>query len=298
MIGSIQPLAAILKHRKTMGNFSNPTLWAAAQRLAFIEKSAWWRGTVNRQDLQAIFGVSLAQASADIQKYHELNPGALVYNLNKKRYEGIQTMSIPEGSTTLEEALRLFFPGGSNERVRFAASGMAVAPAARLDMVALPQRSGNLEAMRRVFMASLQGLSVRMRYLSVHGAKDSWRVVRPHAWGHDGNRWHVRAWCEQSGEFRDFTVGRIVDAEWPKDAEEAMPVDKEWEEMVTLKLRPASGLDAAQRAAIAQDYGIAANGVLTISVRKAMENYVRARLHIALKDGTGAQGQLEEVTKK
>ena len=80
--------------------------------------------------------------------------------------------------------------------------------------------------------------------------------------------------------------------------QEAMPVDKEWEEMVTLKLRPASGLDAAQRAAIAQDYGIAANGVLTISVRKAMENYVRARLHIALKDGTGAQGQLEEVTKK
>jgi predicted DNA-binding transcriptional regulator YafY len=278
-----------------MGNVSNPSLWAAAQRLAFIEKSAWWRGVVNRQDLQAIFGVSLAQASADIQKYHELNPGALIYNLNRKRYEGNVEMRIPEGSTTLEEALRLFFPGGSMERVRFAASGVSSAVASRLDMVALPQRNGQLETLRRVFMASLNASKLRIRYLSVHGSKDSWRVVRPHAWGHDGNRWHFRAWCEESAGFRDFVVGRVVEAEWPQEATDPMPKDAEWEEIVTIKLRPSRNLDAIQRAAIALDYGIPENGVLSVSVRKAMENYLRVRLHLPFADGSAAVAQLEEV---
>ena len=278
-----------------MGNVSNPSLWAAAQRLAFIEKSAWWRGVVNRQDLQAIFGVSLAQASADIQKYHELNPGALIYNLNRKRYEGNVEMRIPEGSTTLEEALRLFFPGGSMERVRFAANGVSASVAARLDMVALPQRNGHLETLRRVFMASLYASKLKIRYLPVHGSKDSWRVVRPHAWGNDGNRWHFRAWCEESAGFRDFVVGRVVEAEWPEEVTEAMPKDAEWEEIVTLKLRPSRSLDAIQRAAIALDYGIPENGVLSVSVRKAMENYLRVRLHLPFADGSAPVAQLEEV---
>ena len=280
-----------------MGNASNPSLWAAAQRLAYIEKSAWWRGTVNRQDLQTVFNVSLAQASADLQKYHELNPGALVYNLNRKRYEGSPGMKIAEGSTSLEEALRLFFPGGSDEPIRLSSSAMPLAPEARVDVVSLPQRSGNLRVLRRVFIASLANQLVRIRYLSVHGATDKWRTIRPHAWGHDGNRWHARAWCDQSKEFRDFVVGRIADAEWPQSTDEPLPRDAGWEEFATLKLQPASGLDEAQRAAIAQDYRMDSKGRLTIKVRRAMEGYLRARLHLPMADGNAPAPQLEEIRK-
>lgn len=56
----------------------------------------------DRRDLVAAFGVSLAQASSDLQKYQELNPGALQYHMNRKRYEGAREMR-----WVLIEALRL-----------------------------------------------------------------------------------------------------------------------------------------------------------------------------------------------
>ena len=76
-----------------MGNATNPEQWAAQERLRFIEKSAFWRGTVNRPDLLAVFRISQAQSSADLQKYQELNPDSLVYNLNRKRYDGAESMT-------------------------------------------------------------------------------------------------------------------------------------------------------------------------------------------------------------
>ena len=60
-----------------MGNSSNPEQWAVMERLRFIERAAYWRGWIQRQDLAAVYGKGSAQASADFQKYLELNPGAL-----------------------------------------------------------------------------------------------------------------------------------------------------------------------------------------------------------------------------
>jgi hypothetical protein len=106
-----------------MGNATNPEQWAAQERLRFIEKCVFWRGTVNRQDLHRIYGVSQAQASADLQKYQELNPGALVYSLNRKRYEGAPTMRCRLHEPSLEEALVLFLSFlGKEERVEMARS--------------------------------------------------------------------------------------------------------------------------------------------------------------------------------
>jgi len=54
---------------------------------------------------------------------------------------------------------------------------------------------------RRIFLAVLERLRVRVRYASVHSGTDAWRWLQPRVFAHDGNRWHVRAWCEQRADY-------------------------------------------------------------------------------------------------
>ena len=94
-----------------MGNKTNDRNWAAMERLRFIETCAWWKGVVQRQDLAGLFGVSMAQASSDLQRYLELNPGAFVYNLRQKRYEATPEMKCVLTSPRLDEAVTRFLGG-------------------------------------------------------------------------------------------------------------------------------------------------------------------------------------------
>lgn len=47
------------------------------------------RAPFNRKDLMDKFGISMPQASNDIQKFLKNHPNIWCYNFNKKRYERI-----------------------------------------------------------------------------------------------------------------------------------------------------------------------------------------------------------------
>lgn len=69
-----------------MGNISRDTAWAGLRR-AWIERHAQARGHITRPEICRTLGLSLAQASADLQQLQQDHPGCLRYNLNAKRYE-------------------------------------------------------------------------------------------------------------------------------------------------------------------------------------------------------------------
>ena len=273
-----------------MGNSSNPEQWAVMERLRFIERAAYWRGWVQRQDLSAVYGKGSAQASADFQKYLELNPGALAYSMNRKRYEGQETMRQVLQSSRLEDAVALLMEAG-----RPPVNGVVEASrSAMVDWVVVPDRRAAAEVERRVFQAVLHRRRVRVRYLSVHGSSDEWRWLRPHALAHSGHRWHVRAWCEKNGDYRDFVIGRMAEAAWPVEGIVPPVPDAAWETMTTLTVRPASGLSAEQRAAVAQEFGMS-GGVLSLPVREAMRQYVEGQL--GLSEGDAGIVRLERVVR-
>ena len=264
-----------------MGNSSNPEQWAVMERLRFIERAAFWRGWVQRQDLTTVYGKGSAQASADFQKYLELNPGALAYSMNRKRYEGQETMNQVLQEGRLEEAVTMFLKAG-----RPPVNGLTEpSHDVSVEWVVLPARRAAVQVARRMFQAVLHRRRVRVRYLSVHGRTDEWRWLRPHALAHSGHRWHVRAWCGKNGDYRDFTMGRIAEAEWPVDGEAPPVPDRAWETMTSLTVRPAAGLSEEQRAAVAQEFGMR-NGILTLTVREAMRQYLEKQLGLADSDGT------------
>jgi hypothetical protein len=61
--------------------------WAENQRMRFIERYLGTFGHLNRDDLCGEFGISIQQASKDIQTFMRLHPAAMRYNLSSKRYE-------------------------------------------------------------------------------------------------------------------------------------------------------------------------------------------------------------------
>lgn len=266
-----------------MGNITNEQNWAARERLRRVELLLWWRGWVGRMDLIDGFGISAAQASGDLQRYVDLNPGALVYHTSRKRYESTPGMRCVLHEPRLEEAMWLFHgvdsPGVILEAGRMRADSM-------VDVIRPLVRRAGIDVERRVYLAMEQGRKLRVRYASLHGRRAEWREIAPHAMGHDGYRWHVRAWCFRNEEFRDFAPSRMEDAEWPGEAFAPPQPDAAWERMVTLVLAPHSELDAEQRRAIELDYGMK-KGRLSVTVRAAMREYFLAHCRIPIVDAAG-----------
>jgi hypothetical protein len=68
--------------------------WAQRQRLALIAARLESPGFVNRRDLMSVFGISLPQASTDLQAFLRLNPASMSYNSSSKRYESTKSCLI------------------------------------------------------------------------------------------------------------------------------------------------------------------------------------------------------------
>lgn len=250
-----------------------PEAWPVLERLKTIERAAWWRGWVRRSDLTAVFGVSLAQASTDFQRYLELNPGSLAYNLNLKRYESSPKMVCRLHEPMLEEAVSLFGSGGAAED--------GAGDLDRIERIVLPMRRPPSAVLRCVFIAVRERLRLRVKYWSVNSDTVKWRWIVPHALAHDGLRWHVRAWCEEARSYRDFVLSRVEAAEWPgfTDAP-SLPPDEDWEAYETLILEVNPKLGDVGRRALIRDYGLPPSGRWEIRVRRAMRQYVLAALRV------------------
>lgn len=275
-----------------MGNTTSTELWAAMERLRFIERAAFWTGTVNRSDLTEVFGVSQAQASSDLQKYQQLNPGALTYNLNRKRYEGAPGMSPALHEPQLEEAMAQFLGEASAPLPKARGAGVGAGSAvgesntgSRLAMVALPAREASLAVKRAVFQAVLLRLRLRVHYHSMSGKSDGWRWISPHAFAHDGYRWHVRAWCETHAAYRDFVLSRMKSAEMPSQPAGELPPDEAWETWEEIVVSPAESLTEEKKKALALDYGMRGDK-LRLRVRKAMTRYLLKHLRLPV-EGEG-----------
>jgi len=253
-----------------MGNTTNPEKWDARQRLDYIEQAAFWRGWVHRADVVKAFGQSLSQASADLQAYQTLNPGSLRYDLRTKRYWAADEMRLKLTPADLSIAIAQFL--GPAQR------GSA---ADRFAMVDLPFRRVPLDVAKSVFRAIFQTRSLEIDYLSLRSRTEGWRWIAPHAFAHDGYRWHVRAYCYRDDAYKDFVIGRIAKARAPADKAVPPLDDQEWTTWETIKLRPHRSLDAIQRRAIQLDYNMR-QGVVSMEVRRALKVYSLAYLGLSV----------------
>ena len=262
-----------------MGNQTNELNWAARERLRSVELRLWWRGWVGRGELKEDFGISPAQASSDLQRYLELNEGAMFYQTSRKRYESTAAMEPKIHIPVLEEGIGLVMGemvGARWQRELFYAGKSSPGG---VSAVELPLRKGDPRVERMVVLAAGGRKKMRVKYASVNSGKSSWRELCPRAFGWDGRRWHARAYCLENEGWRDFVLGRIEEAEWP-EGEVEVPRDEEWEEWDVVRLQINQRLSSEKRRALRMDYGMDGE-VLEIRTRKAMRGYVLAEMYLS-----------------
>ncbi len=254
--------------------------WGVEQRLEFIEFRLFWEGRLNRSDLMHVFGVSVNQASADLNRYLKLAPENMLYDRSERAYlrspvflpvfRGLdsdlylnQLRSVAEGVLARESAWIKEYPAYDGARS--------------------PKRIVNARTLRLVLEVLRGGRAVEVRYQSLSHPLPRWRWIAPHAIGFDGFRWHVRACCEESGQFKDFLVARIIETRATKASGSDPQLDRDWHEYSEIVIGPNPRLSESQRQVVALDYGMQ-DGQVTLRVRRALLYYTIKRL------GLGEEG--------
>ena len=241
--------------------------WSERQRLLFVERLLFWRGTINRRDLCDHFGISLPQATKDLVAYTTLNGGACQYDVRRKCYVASEKMQTvlhePDFSADLEVIGAAMTAGG--ERGEFVLG------------FSRPQRAANVKIHRKLSLAACRRECVEATYWSVRSGDSKKRWISPRSFGFDGLRWHVRGFCHRDEQFKDFAMGRFQEIGGVEADPFADRVDEDWLETEVLTFRPCPSLDESKRIALAMDYGMEA-GVMRLPVRRAMRIYALRRL--------------------
>jgi hypothetical protein len=266
--------------------------WGVEQRLEFIEFRLFWEGGVNRGDIIDMFGVSVPQASKDLTLYQEHAPKNAVYDKSAKRYVA--------GPKFVPKFLKAD-PDMYLSRLRSLAEGadstvdswISKPPAA--DIALTPRREIDLAVLRAVLDAVREGKSLEVHYQSMSKARVDplWRRITPHAFGFDGFRWHVRAYCHLNERFKDFLLPRILGVREMGVAGTLGDKDALWQEFFELQIAPHPDLAASQQAVVAKDYGMV-DGQVALKVRCAMLFYVLKRLGL-LGDATAQDPRTQHI---
>lgn len=252
--------------------------WATRQRLQYIEVMAWYTGVVTRSDVARAFGLSDPAATKDLKLYSDLAPGNLVYNHSVFGFvpgEGFAAVfaDLAPAAVLPIIAANLAVANGpyGNERVY----GLETAS------LPLPIRLPSQQTLAQITRAIHAGRKLRVDYRSLSSRESgAARVLEPHTLVNTGLRWHVRAYSEDTCDFRDFVLSRIVEAEClDLPAESGAQYDDDWVEWVSLRLAPHAGLDPARRESLLLDYGATGDSI-EVNVRRALLGYVLQRLSV------------------
>jgi hypothetical protein len=262
-------------HASPPSERSGNTRWGQVRRLEFVDFRLRWERRLNRADLTSFFGISVPQASLDIAKYAEMAPANLVYDRSAKLYVAGPTFTPLYPSTSspsrfLNELL-------ATEVGVLAPETSLVGWRPPLALTPSPGRSLDASVLAGLLGAIRAKTGVRVLYQSMSRVEPLWRSLTPHALAHDGFRWHVRAFCHERAEFRDFVIARMLELESAESGGPGAQADVDWATEVELVLVPHPKLAKAKRRAIELDYGML-EGEARLTCRKALLFYVLRHL--------------------
>jgi predicted DNA-binding transcriptional regulator YafY len=251
---------------------------ATQQRLQYIELMAYYTGVVTRSDVAKAFGISDAAATKDLKFYSQIAPDNLIYKHNvfgfvpSTSFEEIFTDLEPEQVLPMITA-NLPFVGQTIEQ--------NLLYGVHTEQLPLPQRLPNKKVVAQVIRAIKQKTKLSLVYSSLSDRDSSEsRIIEPHSLINTGLRWHVRAYSEDTYDFRDFVLSRVQQAQQLSEKAESNPeYDDDWMEPINLQLTPHPKLSEKKRQILMTDYA-AKDDVIEFTVRRALLAYVLQRLSV------------------
>ncbi len=248
--------------------------WGVERRLEFIEFRLFWEGHVNRGDLMEAFGVSVNQASNDLNRYIGMASANMTYDKSARAYVRDPAFSPvflkPDASRYLAQLRSV--ADGILER-----TDAWIGQLPEFDAAPTPVRGVDAKTLRTVVAAIRREEAIEIKYQSLSRPEPRWRWIEPHAVGFDGFRWHIRAFCGTDKSFKDFVLSRILETRGTKLRTSNPATDADWHEHVVLEIGPHPELSETQKKVIALDYGMRI-GKAKIKVRRAFLYYALKRL--------------------
>ncbi|WP_323041757.1 WYL domain-containing protein [Gemmobacter sp.] len=265
-----------------MENGRSEFRWSVEQRLEFIEFRLFWEGHVNRSDVMEQFGLSVNQASSDLNRYISFAPENMVYDKSARTYVRGADFKPVFGKLDAGRylaQLRLLDDGFLDR------DDCWIMDLPAFGSAPTPMRGVVPETLRSVVQAIRRSEAIEIEYQSLSAPEPCWRWIAPHAIAFDGFRWHARAFCMTDERFKDFLLSRMLAVRGTGEAEVSANEDQDWHSEVTLEVGPHPDLTEAQARVIALDYGMQA-GKAEIKVRRALLYYALRRLGLDIDPAT------------
>ena len=257
-----------------MDNDRSELRWGVEQRLEFIEFRLFWEGHVNRSDLMDQFGVSVNQASTDLNRYIGFAPANMVYDKSARTYvrgSAFQPQFLEPDASRYLAQLRSVAENILDREDSWIANLPSFASAPT------PVRGVAPVTLRSVVGAIRRSEEIEIRYQSLSSPDPRWRWIAPHAIAFDGFRWHARAFCLTDECFKDFLLSRMIEIRGSRESGTSADDDLDWNSEVVLEVAPHPELSETQAKVIALDYGMR-GGSAKIRVRRALLYYALRRL--------------------
>jgi hypothetical protein len=238
-------------------------------RIAELATILEWEGQLDNARIRELFGVQKVWASRLLAELIEW----LGIRGKRPQKHGPVFLSKPitEKQASPAEYLRLLSasPGGLGAD--------PLVHDARIDLTSVSPAT--FAAIRE---AAQRRVGLRLSYRSMSSPDGSSRLVFPHAIVCAPRRWHMRAWCANRQDFRDFVLARVQHAELDETiAPHTAADDTAWNHLVDLVLVPHPALTPAQQALIAAEYFPGAHAK-RLRVREALAGYTLQDLHVAI----------------
>jgi predicted DNA-binding transcriptional regulator YafY len=238
-------------------------------RLDELETVLKWEGRLDNARIRSLWGVQKVWASRLLSELIE-RMGSRAYR-PQKHGPLLMAAGATSRKASPDEYLRLLSstPGGF-------CSAESQIHDARIDLTAV---SPAVFAIVRY--AAQQRIALQMTYRSMSSPQGSVRLVFPHSVVRAPRRWHMRAWCCATEEFRDFVLARVQTAQLVDvTVSKAVDDDAVWNRLVDLVLIAHPKLTVEQQALIAEEYFPGASA-RRLRVREALAGYVIQDLRVA-----------------
>lgn len=260
---------------------SNNSYW-------LIELLAYWEGKIKPAQLARYWQCSRQNASKKLRDYNN-SYSNLNYSTSDKSY-------FPN-----EEFKPQYLNGQASEYLHWVSTGTAISTT-KLPIATLPMLSRSIQPklIRKLVQALREQRRLEVNYLSLSNPNEEGRIIVPHHFVNSGLRWHLRAWCEKSSDYRDFVLSRFRGIpELLEASSHSAAQDEGWNTELTLILEPDIRLSPAQRQVIEQDYDMQ-HGQLQLKLRACLLSYVlhNLKIHPHIQEGDPKAQQLVIVNKE
>ncbi|MCF6434518.1 WYL domain-containing protein [Pseudoalteromonas sp. MMG022] len=236
----------------------------------YLEALLFWEGQIQTGVFQSKFGLSRPSASKYLNRFIDEQALDVYYNESEKTH----CLATPFTPKLISESFTEYTQRVIDAHLHsFERSPLAVLP--------VPHRKLEPQLLRPILTACRKQSALDIRYQSIKHNGETERIIRPHSLVNTGLRYHLRAYCEASNSFRDFSLSRILSAEpdYRCKAQKGIQEDTLWQTPVELVIMPDPRLSLYAQQVIARDFNMQ-NQQATITTNAALINYLISILRL------------------